>query len=183
MKTNGDLQTQTREAKLAVDNALREAKEDFAKRLGTLHKTVVDNDKKFEGKMDKLTGIVRANAIKNAEGRKELKSIMDANKAELKSAVRDAVKKGEDRMAAAEKHLTDLNTKTKAALNMKITTEISAQAKRAASQIENLHLSSKEARAEMRKELLYAVRSMAEEPKEALDAAVTVAAAKFKAVE
>merc|ERR1711998_538650 len=105
------------------------------------------------------------------------------NKKELKSAVRDAVKKGEDRMAAAEKHLVDLNTKTKAALNMKITTQISAQAKRAASQIENLHLQSKEARAEMKKELLFAVRSMAEESKEALDAAVTVAAAKFKAVE
>merc|ERR1712054_671974 len=182
MKTNGDLQTQTREAKLAVDNALREAKEDFAKRLGTLHKTVVDNDKKFEGKMDKLTGIVRANAIKNAEGRKELKSIMDANKAELKSAVRDAVKKGEDRMAAAEKHLTDLNTKTKAALNMKITTEISALAKRANDQIEGLRLSSKEARAEMRKELLYAVRSMADEAKTNLDDAVATAEKKFQAV-
>merc|ERR1711871_705218 len=182
MKTNGDLQTQTREAKLAVDNALREAKEDFAKRLGTLHKTVVDNDKKFEGKMDKLTGIVRANAIKNAEGRKELKPIMDANKAELKSAVRDAVKKGEDRMAAAEKHLTDLNTKTKAALNMKITTEISAQAKRANDQIEGLRLSSKEARAEMRKELLYAVRSMADEAKTNLDDAVATAEKKFQAV-
>merc|ERR1711871_127047 len=146
MKTNGDLQTQTREAKLAVDNALREAKEDFAKRLGTLHKTVVDNDKKFEGKMDKLTGIVRANAIKNAEGRKELKSIMDANKA---------------------------------ALNMKITTEISAQAKRANDQIEGLRLSSKEARAEMRKELLYAVRSMADEAKTNLDDAVATAEKKF----
>merc|ERR1719181_1095291 len=182
MKTNGNLATQTREAKLAVDNALREAKDDFAKRLGTLHKTVVDNDKKFEGKMDKLTGIVRANAIKNAEGRKELKSIMDANKAELKSAVRDAVKKGEDRMAAAEKHLTDLNTKTKAALNMKITTQISALAKRANDQIEGLRLSSKEARAEMRKELLYAVRSMADEAKTNLDDAVATAEKKFQAV-
>merc|ERR1711871_1755417 len=149
---------------------------------GTLHKTVAANDKKFEGKMDKLTGIVRANAIKNAEGRKELKSIMDANKAELKSAVRDAVKKGEDRMAAAEKHLTDLNTKTKAALNMKITTEISAQAKRANDQIEGLRLSSKEARAEMKKELLFAIRSMADDAKKNLDAAVDVAKAKFTAV-
>jgi len=132
--------------------------------------------------MDKLTGIVRANAIKNENGRKELKSIMDANKAELKSAVRDAVKKGENRMAAAEKHLTDLNTKTKAALNMKITTQISALAKRANDQIEGLRLSSKEARSEMRKELLYAVRSMADEAKTNLDDAVAVAEKKFEAV-
>merc|ERR1719498_2381680 len=120
--------------------------------------------------------------IKNQEGRENLKKIMDANKAELKSAVRDAVKKGEDRMAAAEKHLVDLNAKTKAALNMKITTQISAQAKRAATQIENLHLQSKEARAEMRKELLFAIRSMADDAKKNLDAAVEVAKAKFTAV-
>merc|ERR1712054_545301 len=183
MHTNEALESQTREAVLDIEDSLREAKADFSKRLGSLHKTVNDNDKKFEAKIENLTGIVHANAIKNQEGRENLKKIMDANKAELKSAVRDAVKKGEDRMAAAEKHLVDLNAKTKAALNMKITTQISAQAKRAASQIENLHLQSKEARAEMKKELLFAVRSMAEESKEALDAAVTVAAAKFKAVE
>merc|ERR1712178_362904 len=109
MKTNGDLQTQTREAKLAVDNALREAKEDFAKRLGTLHKTVVDNDKKFEGKMDKLTGIVRENAVKSAKGRQELSDIMEANKKELTASIRDAVTKGEERMKAAELKLTDMN--------------------------------------------------------------------------
>merc|ERR1711871_744074 len=183
MHTNEALESQTREAVLDIEDSLREAKADFSKRLGSLHKTVNDNDKKFEAKIETWAGIVHANAIKNQEGRENLKKIMDANKAELKSAVRDAVKKGEDRMAAAEKHLVDLNAKTKAALNMKITTQISAQAKRAATQIENLHLQSKEARAEMRKELLFAVRSMAEESKEALDAAVTVAAAKFKAVE
>jgi len=183
MHTNEALESQTRSAVLDIEDSLREAKADFSKRLGSLHKTVNDNDKKFESKIENLTGIVHANAIKNQEGRENLKKIMDANKKELKSAVRDAVKKGEDRMAAAEKHLVDLNAKTKAALNMKITTQISAQAKRAASQIENLHLQSKEARAEMKKELLFAVRSMAEESKEALDAAVTVAAAKFKAVE
>merc|ERR1712164_89053 len=169
-------------AVLDIEDSLREAKADFSKRLGSLHKTVNDNDKKFEAKIENLTGIVHANAIKNQEGRENLKKIMDANKAELKSAVRDAVKKGEDRMAAAEKHLVDLNTKTKAALNMKITTQISAQAKRAASQIENLRLTSKEARAEMKKELLFAIRSMADDAKKNLDAAVDVAKAKFTAV-
>merc|ERR1711976_296772 len=121
---------------MAIQASLKEAKDDFAKRLTKLHATVVKNDKKFEGKMDKLTGIVRAKAGKNEKGRQQLASIMKANKAELKAAVRDAIHKGEARMAAAEKHLTDLNTKTKAALNMKITTEIAAQAKRANDQIE-----------------------------------------------
>merc|ERR1712054_740515 len=125
--------------------------DDFAKRLTALHTVVTKNDKKFESKMDKLTGIVRANAIKNKKGRENLANIQKANEKELKASLRDAVKKGEDRMAAAEKHLVDLNAKTKNALNMKITTEISNMAKRAATQIENLRLTSKEARAEMKK--------------------------------
>merc|ERR1712054_132031 len=182
MKTNGKLKTQTREAVMEISNSLREAKDDFAKRLTALHTVVTNNDKKFESKMDKLTGIVRANAIKNKKGRENLANIQKANEKEPKASLRDAVKKGEDRMAAAEKHLVDLNAKTKNALNMKITTEISNMAKRAATQIENLRLTSKEARAEMKKELLFAIRSMADDAKKNLDAAVDVAKAKFTAV-
>merc|ERR1719171_1036054 len=129
--------------------------------------------------MDKLTGIVRANALKNAKGRAQLASIMKANKAELKSAVRDAVKKGEVRMAKAEAKLVNMNKKTKAALNLKISTEISKLSKRANSQIENLRLNSKKARGEMRRELLYAVRSAAAEAKKNLAAAVKVAKVAF----
>jgi len=161
--TNEQLAEQTRRAKLDIADALHEAKTDFTERLGALHKTVVDNDKKFENKIEKLTGVVHANAITNAHGRKNLKDIMDTNKAELQAAVRDAIHKGEVRMKAAQQHLTDLNDKTKASLNAKITTEISNLAKRAGSQIEGLRLQSKEARDEMRKELLYAIRSMGEE--------------------
>merc|ERR1711871_1448532 len=182
MQTNADLTAQTRQATLDIQDALNEAKEDFSTRLGALHTTVVDNDKKFEGKMDKLTGIVRANAVKSAEGRAQLKSIMDANKAELTAAVRDAVKKGEEQMAAAETHLVNLNAKTKAALNVKITSEISKLTKDANSQIEGLRLNSKEARDQMKKELLFAVRSMADVAKENLDAAVAMATEKFEDV-
>merc|ERR1719502_2158330 len=182
LDTNGKLKQQTREATMAIQASLKEAKDDFAKRLTKLHSIVVKNDKKFEGKMDKLTGIVRANEVKNQKGRDQLAQIMKANKAELKAAVRDAIHKGEARMAAAEKHLTDLNEKTKAALNMKITTAIAKQAKRANDQIEGLRLSSKEARAEMKKQLLYAIRSMSQEAKENLDAAKEVAVHVFAAV-
>merc|ERR1719253_1984 len=182
MGVNGELQEQTREATLNIADSLKEAKDDFAQRLGALHKTVVDNDKKFEGKILKLTGIVQADAVKSAEGRKQLSTIMEANKQELKGLVRDAIHKGETRMQAAEDKLVALNTKTKAALNMKITTEIATLSKRANDQIEGLRLSSKEARDEMKKELLYAVRAMAKEAKENLDGAVKVATAKFMAV-
>merc|ERR1719487_1473492 len=182
MATNKNLAEQTRRARLDIEDSLRAAKDDFAQRIGKLHKTVVHNDKKFEKKILKLTGIVRADAVKNAKGRAELKTLMEANKKELSMAVRDAVKKGEARMNRAEAKLTDMNKKTKAALNMRITTQISALAKRANSQIEGLRLNSAEARSEMRKELLFAIRSMADEAKKNLDAATKEAEAKFTAV-
>merc|ERR1712022_37137 len=154
---------------------------DFGKRLGALHTTVVKNNKKFEKKMDKLTGIVRANAAKSAKGRAMLASVMKSNKEELKAAVSKAIARGEARMASAESKLKDLNAKTKASMNTRITAQISKYAKQAASQIEGLRLSSKEARSEMRKEMLYAVRSAAALAKSNLVAATKDAKAKFAA--
>merc|ERR1711968_364143 len=178
---NGELKASQERASLDVHEALNEAKDDFAQRLGALTTTVHENDEKFEGKIHKLTGIVDANAMKSAQGRKNLQTLMDANKRELEAAVRDAVSKGEKRMQAAEDKLIAQNAETKANLNMKITAEISKLQKEANSQIEGLRNSSKKARAEMRAFLLEAVREMAKEAKENLDGAVTVATAAFAA--
>merc|ERR1719428_1258055 len=84
-------------------------------------------------------------------------------------------------MMKAEMKLKDMNKKTKASLNMRITSEVSKLAKDSAAQIENLRLSSKKARAEMRRELLYAVRSAAAEAKKNLAAAVAMAKVAFAA--
>merc|ERR1711966_329575 len=106
MKINGKLAAQTRNARLDIADELRSAKSDFSKRMAALHGNIVRNDKKFEGKMDKLAGVVRANAVRNAKGRSQLAAIMKANKMELKAAVQGAVHKGEVlyavRSAAAE---------------------------------------------------------------------------------
>merc|ERR1719420_999156 len=179
MKINGKLATQTRNARLDIADELRSAKDDFSKRMAALHGNIVKNDKKFEGKMDKLAGVVRANAVRNAKGRSQLAAIMKANKMELKAAVAGAVHKGEVRMMKAEMKLKDMNKKTKASLNMRITSEVSKLAKDSAAQIENLRLSSAKARGEMRRELLYAVRSAAAEAKKNLAAAVKVAKVAF----
>merc|ERR1719191_1975922 len=181
MKINGKLAAQTRNARLDIADELRSAKSDFSKRMAALHGNIVRNDKKFEGKMDKLAGVVRANAVKNARGRSQLAAIMKANKMELKAAVQGAVHKGEVRMMKAEQKLKDMNKKTKSSLNMRITSEVSKLAKESASQIENLRLSSKAARGEMRRELLYAVRSAAAEAKKNLVAAVKMAKKSFSA--
>merc|ERR1719163_1374832 len=82
-------------------------------------------------------------------------------------------------MMKAENKLKAMNKKTKASLNMRITSQVSKLAKESAAQIENLRLSSKKARSEMRRELLYAVRSAAAEAKKNLVAAVKFAKVAF----
>merc|ERR1711988_1700941 len=133
--------------------------------MAALHANVARNDRKFDSRMDKLAGVVRKNAVKSARGRSQLRAMMKANKMNLKAAIQTAVHKGEVRMMKAEMKLKDLNKKTKASLNMRITSEVSKLAKESASQIENLRLNSKAASAEMKRELLYAVRSAASEAK------------------
>merc|ERR1712054_346349 len=181
MKENGRLAKLTRDARLDIADNLRKAKADFAKRMASLHTTVIKNDKKFEKKMDKLTGIVRANAVKNAKGRANIASIQKANRKELHAAVQQAVHKGETEMMQVENKLKTMNKKTKQSLNMRITAKISSYAKAAARQIEGVRLSSKKAREEMRKELLYAVRSAAAEAKENLAAAYKQSSKMFNA--
>merc|ERR1712216_305155 len=68
MKINGKLATQTRNARLDIADELRNAKNDFASRMAKLHSNIVRNDKKFEGKMDKLAGIVRSNSVNKING-------------------------------------------------------------------------------------------------------------------
>merc|ERR1711998_645161 len=80
-----------------------------------------------------MGGIVRANAVKSAKGRAMLASVMKSNKEELKASVAKAIARGESRMAAAESKLKDLNAKTKASMNTRITAQISKYAKNAAS--------------------------------------------------
>merc|ERR1711871_1821099 len=181
-KVNGELRTQTREATAAIRDELKAAKADFSRRIGALSKTVVANQKKFQGKFDHLTGVVRANAVKSAKGRAELAQIMASNKKDLESDVSDAIKKGEATMAAVEGRLEKQNAATKAALSAKIKTEISQYAKEAHNQIEGLRFNSKKAREEMRAELTQAVRGMAKEAKENLDKEAKKAAAAFVAM-
>jgi len=181
-KTNAQLAAQSRRARLDVQDALRNAKRNFSKRLAKLHATVVRNDKKFDGRIKKLTGIVNANAVKSAKGRAQLGAMMKANKEELLNDVSTAVRMGEMRMMHVNAKINAMNKKTAASMNMRITSQISKLASHIHTSIEGLRLSSASARAEMKKEMLYAVRSAAKEAKKNLAAAVRVSRAKFAAV-
>merc|ERR1711988_166460 len=84
--------------------------------------------------------------------------------------------------AQVEKSLANMSAKTKASLNMRITSEISKLASNIGRSVENLRLQSKNARAQMKKEMLFAVRSAAAEAKNNLQASVRVAKAVFNKV-
>merc|ERR1711871_738522 len=119
---NKKISAATHKAKLNAAAALREAKEGFTAKLGALISTVKANEQKHEKKLAHLTGVVAANAIKDAKGRAELKKISEFNKNQMKKAVADAVHQGEQRALQIEKKMKDVNAKTRAAMNMRITT-------------------------------------------------------------
>merc|ERR1719506_475794 len=165
---NKELTEATRRAKLDAEAALKEAKEGFTSKVAKLHEVVKDNEKKHNSKVEELTGVVSANAIKDAEGRAELKKISEFNKNQMKKAVADAVHAGEQRALQIEKKMKDINAKTRASMNNRITSEISTLSKSIHSQISELNLQTKEARAQMKEEIQFALTSAAKFAKEDL---------------
>merc|ERR1719261_1874871 len=176
---NHALTAATRRAKMDAESALRSAKRSFTSRVAGLNKTVRHLERKHNAEIQHLTGVVVKNDIKDAAGRARLRAISKFNKAQLKSAVRDAIHKGEQRALKIEKKMKSINKKTRAALNQRVTTEISALAKNIHSQIAELNLQTKAARAEMRKEVLYAIKSAAAIAKANLKKKVAWAEAQF----
>merc|ERR1712054_114767 len=176
---NKELTEATRRAKIDAENALREAKHEFATKTSKLHETVKTLEKKQNSKVMALTGIVAENAIKDAAGRAQLKKMSEANKDALHSAVTDAIAKGEARALAIEKKMSDINAKTRSQMNNRITTEISALSKNIHSQITELTLETKEARAQMKKEIIFAIKSAEELAKKNLENAITWAEGEF----
>merc|ERR1719261_375902 len=176
---NHALPAAPRRAKMDAESALRSAKRSFTSRVAGLNKTVRHLERKHNAEIQHLTGVVVKNDIKDAAGRARLRAISKFNKAQLKSAVRDAIHKGEQRALKIEKKMKSINKKTRAALNNRVSTEISALAKNIHSQIDELNLQTKAARAEMRKEVLYAIKSAAAIAKANLKKKVAWAEAQF----
>merc|ERR1712057_36953 len=125
-----------------------------------------------------LTGVVRRNEARSRSGRKLIASLEEANKAELKSSLRTAIQKGERRAAAVLKVGKAMNKKTQAAMTLRLKAEVSKLAKETHSSLEAIALQSKAARAELKKEMMYAIRSAASVAKK--DLRLAIAAGKRK---
>merc|ERR1711871_150043 len=169
---NKELSAATKAAADAAERALDDAKHHFSNKLGALHTTVDENAKKADKKIAALTGVVAENAVKDAAGRRQLKALSEANKLEMKKAVRDAVAAGEKRARAIEKMAGDMNKKTRDAMNQRITTEIGDLTRKIHADVEGLQLQTKEARAAMKGQVLHALRDATTIMKQDLENAV-----------
>jgi len=179
---NKELTDATHAMALQAKEELASTKADFTKRLGDLTGTVENNLKKNNKAVLDLTGVVETDAIKNAEGRRKLRVISDANKDQLKNAITEAVNKGEQQALKIEKAAKVMNDKTAAAMNDRINKEIGSLRDSVHSQLNEIKLESKEARAMMKKQTLQAVQDAANLAKANLKAAVADAEGKLSAL-
>merc|ERR1719506_546412 len=172
----------TRRARRDAADSLRQSKALFARRLARMHAVAVKVAKKQQHKINKLTGVVTANAIKSAKGRAMLKSMQSANKRDISHAISVAIQKGEQRAIAVEKKMRSINKKNKAALSAKVSTMISSLRKSTSKSIYALDMESKAARKALKKEVLFAVKSAAKKAKANLKKSVQWANGRFAAL-
>merc|ERR1711881_277732 len=140
--------------------------------IADLGKVVAENDKKADKKILDLTGVVRANAAKSAKGRKELAALEEANKQELKGAIRQMIDRGEKRAQLVEERGTKMDKDTKWLVNNKLNAEIGKLRAETDKSVGHLAALTAEARKEMKKEMLYAIESAADVAKEDLKLAM-----------
>merc|ERR1711968_166999 len=111
-KINAAQEAATAKVGSDAQDALDDAKADFAMKLAKMHAVAVESAKRQEGKILKLTGVVEANALKDKKGREQLKKMQAANKNELEHAVSEAIRK------ETQKALYTLSLETKEARAM-----------------------------------------------------------------
>merc|ERR1711871_573482 len=156
-KKNAAMAAATRRMRLDAMDAIRQAKADFRKKIHDLGEVVAENDKKADAKIKHLTGVVGAE---------------DANKKELKKAIQEAITKGENRAKEVEANGAKMDADTKWLVENKLNAEITKLRDETSGSVEALALLSKEARDEMKAEMLYVIRSAAEVAKADLQLAV-----------
>merc|ERR1711998_165398 len=171
-KKNAAMEAATRRMRLDAIDQVRKTKAMFRHKIHKLGGVVRKNDAKADKKIEHLTGVVKANAAKSAKGRREIAALEEASKNELHNSIRKAIEKGEKRAQLVEKRGAKMDKDTRWLVNNKLNTEISKLRDETNASVEALALQSKSARAEMKKEMLYAIRSAAAVAKQDLVIAI-----------
>merc|ERR1711881_650773 len=160
-KKNAALEAATRRMKLDAWRNIRNAKASFRKKIHKLGRVVAKNDRAAEKKIEKLTGVVRRNAEKSAAGRKQIAILEQANKNELRTSIRRAITTGEKRAQAVEKFGKKLDKDTKWLINNNLKEKIAKLQKETNKSVDQLAAEGKRARAALKRQMVYAVKSMA----------------------
>merc|ERR1712227_624189 len=176
LKDDAELQHLISKDKAETDAKLNKMALQFNAALAAVRKQLAKDRAHAEHQLKKSTGAVfsklYANAAKSRKGREQIAAMEEANKNELKTAIRKAIDQGEKRAQLVEERGAKMDKDTKWLINNKLDTEITKLRDETNAGVEALALQSKEARAQMKKEMLYAIRTAAADAAADLDLAV-----------
>merc|ERR1712096_491010 len=178
-KMNAALRAQTASISREAAASLSRTKVAFSQKLAKMNAIAVRSARRNQKKINRLSGIVVRNQLKSARGRQMLHNMRKANRAEISSAISKAVHLGEQRALKVARHMKDLDSKTRSALNSRISTQISKLRKNTQRSLFALSLENKQARAQMKREVLAAVRSAAKNAKNDLKRSVAESTARM----
>merc|ERR1719426_708710 len=167
-KKNAALEAATRRMKLDAWRNIRLAKASFRRKIHSLGRVVAKNDRAAEKKIAKLTGVVKRNAEKSAAGRKQIAILEQANKNELSTSIRKAITTGEKRAQLVEKRGKQMDKDTQWLINNNLKEKIAKLQKETNQSVDQLAAEGKRARAALRRQMIYAVKSMAKVAKDDL---------------
>jgi len=167
-KKNAALEAATRRMKLDAWRNIRLAKASFRRKIHNLGRVVAKNDRAAEKKIAKLTGVVKRNAEKSAAGRKQIAILEQANKNELRTSIRKAIATGEKRAQLVEKRGKQMDKDTQWLINNNLKEKIAKLQRETNASVDQLAAEGKRARAALRRQMIYAVKSMAKVAKDDL---------------
>merc|ERR1712159_756171 len=167
-KKNAALEAATRRMKLDAWRNIRLAKASFRRKIHNLGRVVAKNDRAAEKKIAKLTGVVKRNAEKSAAGRKQIAILEQANKNELRTSIRRAIATGEKRAQLVEKRGKQMDKDTQWLINNNLKEKIAKLQRETNASVDQLAAEGKRARAALRRQMIYAVKSMAKVAKDDL---------------
>merc|ERR1711959_689783 len=182
-RANKAMAENTAAARREAARSLQQATMSFTSRLAKMHAISVRSARKQQKRINKLTGVVAANAVKDAKGRAELHQMRKANKAEIKGAISRAIRSGENHARRIERNMARAAKKTRKSLNGQISTQISKLRKQTQRSLYKLSLENKAERKQLKAVILGAVADAAKAAKKALKKHVNWTTAKFLKLE
>jgi len=171
-RINAALEAQTRRMKLDAMDAVRATSKAFRGKISNLGKVVDKSDKAAEKKIANLLGVVKANAVKSAKGRRQLAIIEQNNRNVLAKSIRDAITKGEKRAQLVEFRGKKMDKDTQWLINADLKAKIAKLKDSTSKQVDALRMESAKAREQLMIEMKYAVKSAASVAKKNLEGAI-----------